>query len=111
MHPISSSLMAIVLLSAFASSQAETLTLEQQQALENQPVIPLTDAERAALANKPLFSVEMPARGMSMSSVSQRFGNPTKKIAPVGEPPISRWIYDKYTVYFEGQYVIHSVLH
>jgi len=50
-----------------------------------------------------------PTRGLAMQQVEERFGPPREKFAPVGEPPITRWIYDKFTVYFEQQYVIHSV--
>jgi hypothetical protein len=38
------------------------------------------------------------------------FGKPNEMLAPVGDPPITRWVYDRYTVYFEYSYVIHSVL-
>ncbi|SCZ67716.1 hypothetical protein [Thiohalomonas denitrificans] len=54
--------------------------------------------------------IEMPAKGMSMRQVEKRFGPPEQKAAPVGDPPITRWKYDDFTVYFEHQYVIHSVL-
>jgi hypothetical protein len=29
----------------------------------------------------------------------------------VGDPPITRWVYDRFTVYFENDRVIHSVVH
>ena len=45
-----------------------------------------------------------------MDEVKQRFGMPREMSSPVGDPPISRWIYDQYTVYFEYRCVIHSVL-
>lgn len=51
----------------------------------------------------------MPGRGASMSQVEKYFGQPQEKLAPVGNPPITRWVYSNYTVYFERQYVIHSV--
>ena len=53
--------------------------------------------------------MDMPTRGMSMQQVSERFGPPQTKLPPVGEPPITRWKYRHFTVYFEGAYVIHSV--
>jgi hypothetical protein len=55
-------------------------------------------------------SVERPKTGQSMDQVTSRFGNPDQKLAAVGEPPISRWVYAQYTVYFESNHVIHSVL-
>ena len=51
-----------------------------------------------------------PQRGDTMSTVEKRFGTPQKKHAPVGDPPISRWDYEKFTVYFEFDRVIASVL-
>ncbi len=54
--------------------------------------------------------VPRPARGMSMDQVVKKFGEPKQRLAAVGDPPISRWIYDRYTVYFERQTVLHSVV-
>lgn len=51
-----------------------------------------------------------PVRGESMEQVRQRFGEPGEIIQPVGNPPITRWVYDKYTVYFERQTVLRSVM-
>lgn len=52
-----------------------------------------------------------PTNGQSMDRVRQRFGNPVQEIAAVGDPPITRWRYDRFTVYFEHNLVIHSVVH
>lgn len=57
------------------------------------------------------FSVTLPGRGMTMQQVMDRFGEPQEKQAAVGTPPISTWIYPKFTVYFESHYVIHAVFH
>lgn len=56
-------------------------------------------------------NIERPARGSSKAQVSNQFGTPNQQTASVGEPPISQWVYDGFTVYFEDDYVIHSVLH
>ncbi len=55
-----------------------------------------------------------PTQGMTMGQVRTRFGDPTAELAPVGggrpqHPPITRWQYDGYTVYFEHDKVIYSV--
>ena len=55
-------------------------------------------------------SVPRPKGGLTMDQVTAKYGQPVKKMAAVGNPPITRWIYDKYTVYFENNRVIHSVL-
>ena len=52
-----------------------------------------------------------PERGMSMNEVSAQFGNPKQIIPPVGDPPITRWVYEKFTVHFEENFVIHTVVH
>jgi hypothetical protein len=55
-------------------------------------------------------SVERPSRGMTMTAVEARFGQPANRHAAVGEPPITRWDYPGFAVYFEHQYVIHAVV-
>lgn len=54
-------------------------------------------------------SVPAPTRGMTKSEVLAHFGEPTGKTAAVGKPPISRWEYPGYTVYFEYDHVVHAV--
>lgn len=51
-----------------------------------------------------------PTRGMTMDAVVERFGEPAKRLPAVGEPPITRWIYDRFTVYFEGERAVHAVV-
>ncbi|MCK4950864.1 MAG: hypothetical protein KAS48_03535 [Gammaproteobacteria bacterium] len=51
-----------------------------------------------------------PTAGMSMEQVLQQFGEPQKMKGAVGDPPITRWIYASFIVYFEHKYVIHSVV-
>lgn len=51
----------------------------------------------------------MPRRGISMDSVLVDFGEPEQRIGPVGEPPISEWVYGGFRVYFENQTVLHSI--
>ena len=50
-----------------------------------------------------------PTRGMTAERVESEFGTPSSRIAPVGDPPISRWEYPGYVVYFEYDRVIHAV--
>lgn len=51
----------------------------------------------------------LPTRGMSMAEVERRFGAPGAKVAPVGRPPISRWAYPGFVVFFEYDHVVHAV--
>lgn len=55
-------------------------------------------------------AVQTPHRGASKASVAARYGEPRERIAAVGQPPISRWVYDAFIVYFEGDRVIHAVV-
>lgn len=55
--------------------------------------------------------VERPARGDSMAQVETRFGVPQQTHPAVGQPPITRWVYPPFTVYFEGDRVIRAVAH
>ena len=57
------------------------------------------------------FSITLPGRGMTMEQVEERFGEPLEKHDPVGTPPITTWVYEKFSVYFEDRYVIHAVFH
>ena len=54
--------------------------------------------------------VTTPARGMTMNQVASKFGAPVTKVPAVGKPPISRWEYPGFVVYFESNYVIDSVI-
>ncbi len=47
---------------------------------------------------------------MTMDQVVQRFGEPAEKVPAVGKPPITRWKYPGFVVYFESSYVIDSVV-
>jgi len=50
-----------------------------------------------------------PRRGMSMDQVREGWGEPVTAGAAVGEPPITRWEYDGFAVFFENQTVLHTV--
>lgn len=53
---------------------------------------------------------DLPGNGLTMSQVEERYGSPNEKRPAVGEPPITRWIYDDYSVFFEYDLVIESVV-
>lgn len=50
-----------------------------------------------------------PTRGMSQDSVRTSYGSPQSMSDAVGEPPISRWEYAGFVVFFEYDKVIHTV--
>lgn len=55
--------------------------------------------------------MELPENGTSQSEVRSRFGEPEQVHATVGDPPITRWDYDRWSVYFEHDLVLFTVLH
>jgi hypothetical protein len=57
------------------------------------------------------MSRDLPKNGLTTAEVEERYGAPTQRARPVGDPPITRWTYDDYSVYFEYDIVIDSVLH
>lgn len=57
-----------------------------------------------------LQDVPRPTNGMNMKTVEATYGTPAATSGPVGEPPITTWEYDLFTVYFEHNLVIHTVL-
>jgi len=79
-----------VILSALSTAYAESLIIEN------------IDKSSASLT-------ESPNRGMSMETVESKWGEPDQKRAAIGEPPISRWEYSNFVVYFEYSHVIHAV--
>lgn len=54
-------------------------------------------------------SATRPARGMSMEKVEATYGAPSNRVPAVGQPPITRWEYPGFVVYFENNLVIHAV--
>jgi hypothetical protein len=73
-----------------SSAQAETIVIDDQVQLRES-------------------TIDKPARGSSMQTVEGHYGAPTSKHAAVGSPPISRWDYPGFSVFFENSLVIHAV--
>jgi hypothetical protein len=53
--------------------------------------------------------IPKPKRGVTMSQVEAKFGQPVTKHDAVGQPPITRWDYPGFSVFFEHDRVIHAV--
>lgn len=55
-------------------------------------------------------SVTTPRRAMTMAQVERRYGDPRARHGTVGDPPITRWDYAGFSVFFEHDRVLHSVV-
>jgi hypothetical protein len=59
--------------------------------------------------------MNLPRRGLTMAQVERQYGAPVRKLQTRGgdtakHPPINRWEYASYIVYFERNHVIHAVV-
>tara|TARA_R110000868_G_scaffold182778_1_gene423891 strand:+ start:55 stop:357 length:303 start_codon:yes stop_codon:yes gene_type:complete len=55
--------------------------------------------------------LRLPQLGESQRAVLERFGLADEEHPSVGNPPITRWDYREFSVYFEHTHVINSVRH
>ena len=106
MNRIATSLIAVTfaLAAAALASPAYAETLQTQT--QSVPLSAKVQQEQ---------NMNLPKRGMSMAQVKSEYGAPLKVLATRGgssryQPPIHRWEYPNYIVYFEYEHVIHSVL-
>lgn len=70
-------------------------------------IVPTAEPETSEATE---YSVQLPGRGMTMEAVQNRFGEAVEKFSAVGEPPISKWVFKDFSVYFESEFVIHAVV-
>ncbi len=54
--------------------------------------------------------IETPQRGSTMEAVQAKFGEPSNKSGPVGNPAITKWFYPNFVVVFENDKVLHAVV-
>lgn len=80
------------------------------------PMAPSAQADVLEMATPDTeSSVNKPAKGSTMTAVLRDFGAPTSKRAPVGggskhQPPITRWDYPNFSVFFENNHVVDAVV-
>ena len=67
-------------------------------------------AQTLSMPDTTASGASLPGRGLSMETVEEQYGSPVRVIEAVGDPPITRWVYPEFTVYFEHQLVIHPVV-
>lgn len=54
--------------------------------------------------------VQTPRRAMTMAQVERRYGTPRVRHNTIGDPPITRWDYADFSVFFEHDRVLHAVV-
>ena len=84
------------------ASLALTLLIVCLQVQAQQMVIIPIGQQKAA-------AIDLPAQGMAADKVLKRFGEPIRIEGPTGKPPITRWYFEGFSVYFESGFVLHSV--
>lgn len=65
-------------------------------------------------AEVPAPTATLPDKGMSMEAVMRAYGAPQRRYPAVGgdspkQPPITRWDYESFSVFFEYRHVIDAV--
>jgi|GEM_PF-3492633 len=86
------------------NEESDTITADQQTIVEEQEIlIPLAEKITKTPA-------ALPIRGQSKKRIKSLFGEPNMKHEAKGTPPIERWDYDEFNVYFESHAVIHTVI-
>ncbi|MFO7857693.1 MAG: hypothetical protein R6V11_02100 [Ectothiorhodospiraceae bacterium] len=90
MERLNASVLALVLITSTAAGAASAETL----------LINAVEDQEAA---------ELPDRGVSKDQVREQYGQPAERHDAVGEPPITRWDYDDYSLYFEHDRLLHTV--
>jgi len=93
---LTASLIAALLLTVSSASHAEILSI----------------GKHVKIATK----TEMPRRGLTKQRVLKKFGKAKKAIVSSGKvtkrnPRITRWNYDNFSVIFENNHVVHTVVH
>ena len=71
---------------------------------------PLTVPAPAAQPAQASSTVQTPSRGLTMAQVKDKLGSPVQEVAAIGTPPITRWEYPGYVVFFESDRVLHTVV-
>jgi hypothetical protein len=105
-------LTATGVLMASAAAYADNLSMPQttqpQTAEEATPNV-VTEIPAATPA------IKLPRKGQDMGLVVKEFGQPKTKYPAVGggqprQPPITRWDYEAFSVFFENSHVVDAVI-
>ncbi|GLS26742.1 hypothetical protein [Marinibactrum halimedae] len=100
--PLSRQLIDKVLVAISVLLCLMTFALFTQKAMAEKIVVPIGQQGKG--------SVLTPRLGMKKVDVEQQFGTAKQISGPVGSPPITTWEYDDFSVYFEYDVVLHTVV-
>ena len=75
------------------------------------PLAAAADTLEIPLGEQGASATPLPVRGQLQRSVLDQFGLPDEEHKPVGNPPITRWDYRDFSVYFENTHVVDAVRH
>ncbi|MDQ2068266.1 hypothetical protein [Natronospira bacteriovora] len=92
--------LALLMVASIAAITVTTLAVAE----------PRPGGDRLRVEDPEQRSVAVPTRGMTMDNVRDVYGEPRDVRGPVGDPPITRWDYRDFSVYFEHHLVLHSVI-
>ena len=101
-------LVAMGMFAICSAAHADTLTMPQTA----EEATPSVTTEIPAAAP---VTIKLPGKGMEMRKVVKEFGEPKTKYAAVGggqprQPPITRWDYEGFSVFFEHSHVVDAVI-
>ncbi len=65
--------------------------------------------EMPVTTGTPAPPISLPTHGMKMHEVERLYGTPLSRDPAIGNPPITRWNYDGFSVFFEHSTVLHAV--
>lgn len=75
------------------------------------PLGAVADTLQIPIGQQGASGLQLPQFGESQRAVLDRFGLADEEHPSVGTPPITRWDYREFSVYFEHKHVINSVRH
>lgn len=93
-------LSVLLLFAGFSAAETRTETVTHGDVVDMAPVNGQGNAA----------PVDLPERAMTMGQVENRYGDPRVKHKTVGDPPITRWDYADFSVFFEHNRVLHAVV-
>lgn len=75
------------------------------------PLGAVADTLQIPIGQQGAGELRLPQFGESQRAVLERFGLADEEHPSIGNPPITRWDYREFSVYFEHKHVINSVRH